>query len=60
VNQLKITLRGGETNVWRRVPVPADAALRDLHEVIQQAMGWNDPMTCLVTGTGSWFAGPGA
>jgi hypothetical protein len=43
VNQLKITLRGvAKPPVWRRVLVPADVTLRDLHEVIQQAMGWND------------------
>ncbi|MGE5287345.1 MAG: plasmid pRiA4b ORF-3 family protein [Micromonosporaceae bacterium] len=43
VYQLKITLRGvSKPPVWRRVLVPADVTLRDLHEVIQQAMGWND------------------
>jgi hypothetical protein len=43
VYQLKITLRGvSKPPVWRRVLVPADVTLRNLHEVIQQAMGWND------------------
>ena len=28
--------------MWRRVLVPADVTLGDLHEVIQQAMGWDD------------------
>jgi hypothetical protein len=43
VYQLKITLRGvSKPPVWRRVLVPADVTLRDLHEVIQQAMGWDD------------------
>jgi Plasmid pRiA4b ORF-3-like protein len=41
--QLKITLRGvSKPAVWRRVLVPADVTLRDLHGVIQQAMGWDD------------------
>ena len=43
VHQLKITLGGvSRPPVWRRVLVPADATLGDLHEVIQQAMGWDD------------------
>lgn len=43
VYQLKITLREvSRPPVWRRVLVPADATLRDLHDVVQQAMGWDD------------------
>lgn len=43
VYQLKITLRGvSKPPVWRRVLVPADITLNDLHGVIQQAMGWDD------------------
>jgi hypothetical protein len=43
VYQLKITLRGvAKPLVWRRVLVSAGVTLRDLHEVIQQAMGWDD------------------
>ena len=43
VHQLKITLSGvSRPPVWRRVLVPADVTLRDLHEVIQLAMGWDD------------------
>ena len=43
VYQLKITLREvSKPPVWRRVLVPADVTLRDLHGVIQQAMGWDD------------------
>ena len=43
VHQLKITLSGvSRPPVWRRVLVPADVTLGDLHEVIQQAMGWDD------------------
>jgi pRiA4b ORF-3-like protein len=43
VYQLKITLREvSKPPVWRRVLVPADITLRDLHEAIQQAMGWDD------------------
>ena len=43
VYQLKITLRGvSKPPVWRRVLVPGGATLRDLHDVIQLAMGWGN------------------
>ena len=41
--QLKITLRGvTKPPVWRRVLVPADITLRNLHDVIQLAMGFGE------------------
>jgi Plasmid pRiA4b ORF-3-like protein len=43
VYQLKITLRDvSKPPVWRRVLVRAGITLRDLHEIIQQAMGWEN------------------
>jgi hypothetical protein len=43
VYQLKISLYGvDDPPVWRRVLVPADFTLRDLHHVIQNAMGWDE------------------
>jgi hypothetical protein len=43
VYQLKITLRGvAKPPVWRRIAVPAGLTLDLLHEVIQQAVGWED------------------
>jgi hypothetical protein len=43
VYQLKVTLRGvAKPPVWRRIAVPAALTLDLLHEVIQQAMGWED------------------
>jgi hypothetical protein len=42
VHQLKISLRGvSKPPVWRRVAVPADITLAELHEVILGAMGWH-------------------
>ncbi len=38
--QVKITLLDIEPAIWRRVLVPADTALDQLHEVIQAAFGW--------------------
>ena len=38
--QVKIWLLGMSPMVWRRVQVSADITLRELHGVIQVAMGW--------------------
>lgn len=40
--QLKIRLARIEPEIWRRVIVPANLTLRELHAVIQGAMGWQD------------------
>jgi len=37
---LRITLRDSKPPIWRRVAVPSDITLGQLHEVIQIAMGW--------------------
>jgi hypothetical protein len=42
VYQLKITLRGSSPLVWRRVLVPGEYLMDDLHEVIQMVMGWEN------------------
>ncbi|HKS48906.1 MAG TPA: plasmid pRiA4b ORF-3 family protein [Amycolatopsis sp.] len=41
--QIKVALRGvTKPPVWRRLEVPADLDLGQLHAVIQAAMGWQD------------------
>src|SRR5262249_18501799 len=40
--QLKITLRDIDPLIWRRVLVPSQFTLFELHRVIQIAMGWED------------------
>ncbi|MDT8286532.1 MAG: plasmid pRiA4b ORF-3 family protein [Elusimicrobiales bacterium] len=42
IYQLKITLMGLEPPVWRRVLVPGDISLYNLHYTIQFLMGWQD------------------
>jgi len=40
--RLKITLADTEPPIWRRVEVHAAMTLKDLHSVIQAAMGWDN------------------
>jgi hypothetical protein len=59
VHQLKITLSGvSRPPVWRRVLVPADVTLGDLHEVIQVAMGWDDYHMHLFSVNGQDYGSP--
>jgi hypothetical protein len=42
IYQLRIQLRGVRPPVWRRVLVPGEMSLAELHEVVQTAMGWSN------------------
>jgi Plasmid pRiA4b ORF-3-like protein len=40
--QIKVTLNGVKPPVWRRLLVPGELALKDLHHVLQRAFGWDN------------------
>jgi hypothetical protein len=40
--QIKVGLRGAKPPIWRRLQVPADVSLPQLHTIIQIAFGWDD------------------
>ena len=42
IYELEVTLRESEPRIWRRVAVPSDIRLSELHLVVQYAMGWTD------------------
>jgi len=42
VYQLKVSLDGSKPPIWRRILVPGDFTLVQLHKVIQLCMGWTD------------------
>jgi hypothetical protein len=42
VHELKITLHDSKPPIWRRIAVPSNMRLSDLHQVIQVVMGWGN------------------
>ena len=40
--QIKLELSGSKPKIWRRLIIPSDMLLSDLHKVIQTAMGWTN------------------
>ena len=42
IYQIKVSLRGAKPPIWRRLELPADTGLTDLHDIIQVAFDWND------------------
>ena len=42
IYQIKVTLKDTKPPIWRRLLVPGDFTLGDLHNIIQTAFGWWD------------------
>jgi hypothetical protein len=42
VYQLRVSLQDSGPEIWRRLLVPGEATLKNLHWVIQSAMGWTN------------------
>jgi len=40
--QIRIELLGSKPKIWRRLLVPSDVPLSDLHKIIQTTMGWTN------------------
>ena len=55
---LDVEFLGITPRIWRRVRVPADLALADLHHVIQLVMDWNDYHLHLFEVAGSEYSPP--
>ena len=42
IYQIKVTLRHSKPPIWRRILVPGDITLAQLHDILQAVMGWYD------------------
>ncbi len=42
IYQIQIALKGFKPKIWRRILIPSDILLSDLHEIIQTTMGWSN------------------
>ena len=58
VFQLKVTLRGIRPPIWRRVLVPSDLTLLQLHDVLQVLMGWTDSHLHQFEAAGNFYGTP--
>lgn len=42
IYQIQIALKSSKPKIWRRVLMPSDLPLGDVHQIIQTAMGWEN------------------
>jgi hypothetical protein len=58
VYQLKVVLKYVSPPVWRRIQVPGNITLNQLHGVLQVTMGWSDYHLHLFKAAGRTFTAP--
>lgn len=57
--QIKVTLRGSQPPIWRRLTLSSETTLAELHRIIQAAMGWQDyHLHLFQTETGTLYGPP--
>lgn len=56
--QIKVTLSGIRPPVWRRLLVPSSLSLRDLHDILQVAIGWTDSHLHQFVAKGTFYGEP--
>ncbi len=42
IYQIQISLKGSKPKIWRRLLVPSDILLSEIHKIIQISMGWTN------------------
>jgi hypothetical protein len=42
IYQIRVELNGSEPKIWRRLLLPSDVTLNDLHKIMQTTIGWTN------------------
>ncbi len=58
IYQLKVTLNDVEPKIWRRILVPSDTSLPDVHKIIQSTMGWTNSHLHQFIKNGEYYGPP--
>ncbi|MBI4192690.1 MAG: plasmid pRiA4b ORF-3 family protein [Betaproteobacteria bacterium] len=56
--QIKVTLNGIRPPVWRRLLVLSSLSLRDVHDILQVAIGWTDSHLHQFVAKGTFYGEP--
>jgi len=59
IYQIKVTLKHSKPPIWRRIQVPGDTRLDQLHLMLQAVMGWWDAhLHQFIVGGGTYYGEP--